>query len=144
MRCYVLDMLVPWAFHLRTLAAVHHRPRIAFCTAQAHVGGGTETNASSGGVVFSTRGWGLVFKQSYLQLTTSLQPGSVVMGLGEATLSTGMVLPRDGKVGGGPAVGSVASLLSVMQLMWHVAERPICLEATHASQAVSISGTHQD
>jgi hypothetical protein len=44
-------------------------------------------------------GWGLVFKQQYLEFTTSLERGSALYGLGESIQQTGLRLLRNGRVG---------------------------------------------
>eukprot|EP00884_Botryococcus_braunii_P001445 jgi/Botrbrau1/11300/Bobra.0038s0063.1 len=50
----------------------------------------------SNDTVFDTRGQRLVFKNQYLELSTSLEKSTVLYGLGETAPSTGMPLRRDG------------------------------------------------
>jgi hypothetical protein len=46
----------------------------------------------------TTAGWGLVFKQQYMEFTTTLEKGSALYGLGESVQPTGLRLPRNGRV----------------------------------------------
>ncbi|KAF8061064.1 alpha-glucosidase [Scenedesmus sp. PABB004] len=48
--------------------------------------------------VFDTRGFTFLFKGQYIELTTRVPRSAHLYGLGETTLTTGLLLPRDGKV----------------------------------------------
>eukprot|EP00884_Botryococcus_braunii_P001437 jgi/Botrbrau1/11294/Bobra.0038s0060.1 len=50
----------------------------------------------SNDTVFDTRSHRLIFKNQYLEISTSLEKSTVVYGLGESAPSTGMPLRRDG------------------------------------------------
>ncbi|WIA23387.1 hypothetical protein OEZ85_000147 [Tetradesmus obliquus] len=47
--------------------------------------------------VFDTRGHTFMFKDQYIELTTAIPKSASLYGLGETTLSTGLLLPRDGR-----------------------------------------------
>eukprot|EP00775_Hariotina_reticulata_P010096 gene10096-10252_t len=48
--------------------------------------------------IFDTRGFRLLFKDQYLELTTALPADADLYGLGEVSLPTGLLLPRDGSI----------------------------------------------
>ncbi|KAF8062769.1 alpha-glucosidase [Scenedesmus sp. PABB004] len=58
----------------------------------------TVTRASTGEPIFDTRGHRFVFKDQFIELTTTVPADADLYGLGEVSLPTGMLLPRDGSV----------------------------------------------
>eukprot|EP00878_Enallax_costatus_P002700 GHUV01002888.1.p1 GENE.GHUV01002888.1~~GHUV01002888.1.p1 ORF type:complete len:873 (+),score=203.93 GHUV01002888.1:194-2812(+) len=58
----------------------------------------TVTRRSSGEPIFDTSGHRFVFKDQYIELTTNVPADADLYGIGEVSLPTGPLLPRDGTV----------------------------------------------
>ncbi len=72
-----------------------------------------------------------------LQLTTSLDPDSALFGIGESTMSTGLILPRNGKV---RAHGQTSQWhLCILHSSTAVASSNLCM-LLHAFQCSTVRG----
>lgn len=58
----------------------------------------TVTRRSTGEPIFDTTGQRFVFKDQYIELTTNIPADADLYGIGEVSLPTGPLLPRDGTV----------------------------------------------
>lgn len=54
------------------------------------------TRVTDGNVLFNTSGHRLLFKDQYIELTTSIDPDAAVYGLGERTVGAGLRAARSG------------------------------------------------
>lgn len=70
--------------------------QIAFNATNSPFGFTITRSSSRDDPLFDTSGHRLVFKDQYIELTTSIPPSSAIYGLGERTPSTGMQLLRQG------------------------------------------------
>ncbi|WIA20582.1 hypothetical protein OEZ85_004970 [Tetradesmus obliquus] len=58
----------------------------------------TVNRKSNGQPIFDTNGHRFIFKDQYIELTTNVPEDADLYGLGEVSLPTGLLLPRDGTV----------------------------------------------
>lgn len=76
------------------MASFWHSPSSPF---EFGVGRGGGSAAANGATLWNSTGFDLIYKDKYLEFSSSLEPEAEIFGLGERTRPGGLALPRDGR-----------------------------------------------